>query len=336
MEMMTAALMMQTGGPEVLEIGRTAVPELPSSSHIRVRLRAAGINPIDTKLRKNGTYFPGNFPVILGCDGAGEVEAVGSAVTRFKAGDEVYFFNGGIGGEPGNYAQYTTIHQDYAAIKPKSLSMVEAAALPLVLITAWEALFDRTGTKGGDTVLIHAAAGGVGHIAVQLAHHAGARVAATVSNEEKAAFVQSLGAEHIIPYTERDFVDEVLQWTSQQGVDTVFDTVGGETFCKSFAAGRVYGKVVTLLQTACEADAIKTARLRNQSIIYELMLTPLVLGMHEARCAQRQILEEGAKLVEAGKLTVAVNQTLPLEKAAEGHRLIEAGHIAGKIVLQVG
>jgi NADPH2:quinone reductase len=335
MEMMTAALMMQTGGPEVLETGRIAIPELPSPSHIRVRLRAAGINPIDTKLRKNGTYFPGKFPVILGCDGAGEVEAVGSAVTRFNAGDEVYFFNGGIGSEPGNYAQYTTIHQDYAAHKPKQLSMAEAAALPLVLITAWEALFDRTGTKAGDTVLIHAAAGGVGHIAVQLAHHAGARVAATVSNEEKAAFVGSLGAEHIIRYTERDFVDAVLQWTNQQGVDVVFDTVGGETFCKSFAAGRVYGKIVTLLQTACEVDAIKTARLRNQSIVYELMLTPLVLGMHEARCAQRRILEEGAKLAEAGKLKITVNQIVPLDQAAEAHKLIESGHTVGKIVLQI-
>lgn len=333
---MKAILMNAPGGPEVLQAGEIPLPELPSPSHLRVRLKAADVNPIDTKLRRNGTYFPDRLPTVLGCDGAGVVESAGLAVTRFKPGDEVYFFNGGIGGEQGNYAEYTVIHEDCAAAKPQNLSMVEAAAVPLVLITAWEVLHDRAQLKAGQTVLIHAAAGGVGHVAVQLARELGARIAATVSSEEKAAWVRKLGAERIIQYTREDFVQAALDWTGGHGVDAVFDTVGGETFCRSFAAARVYGKIVTLLQTDCSAGQIKLARLRNQSIHYELMLTPAHLGLHQARIAQTRILEAGARLIEAGKLKIEVSKTFPLEQAAEAHRLIEEGHTAGKIVLEIG
>lgn len=333
---MKAILMNAPGGPEVLRAGELPLPELPSPSHLRVRLRAAGVNPVDTKLRQNGTYFPDRLPTVLGCDGAGVVKSAGSAATRFKPGDEVYFFNGGIGGEQGNYAEYAVLHEDCAAAKPKNLSMAEAAALPLVLITAWEALHDRAQLQAGQTVLIHAAAGGVGHVAVQLARALGARVAATVSSDEKAAWVEKLGAEKIIRYASEDFVQAVLDWTEGGGVDAVLDTVGGETFCRSFAAAKVYGRIVTLLQTGCDAGQIKLARLRNQSIHYELMLTPAYLGLHEARIAQTRILEAGARLVEAGRLKVEVSRTFPLEQAAEAHRLIEEGHTAGKIVLEIG
>ncbi|MBU1690301.1 MAG: zinc-dependent alcohol dehydrogenase family protein [Gammaproteobacteria bacterium] len=330
---MKAILMNAPGEPEVLQAGEIPLPELPSPSHLRVRLHAAGVNPIDTKLRKNGTYFPDNLPTVLGCDGAGVVESVGLAVTRFKPGDEVYFFNGGIGGEQGCYAEYTVIHEDCVAARPKILSMAEAAALPLVLITACEALHDRLQLKVGQTVLIHAAAGGVGHVAVQIAKEMGVRVAATVSSEEKGAWVSQLGAEKIILYTSEDFVQAALDWTDGQGVDAVFDTVGGDTFCRSFAAARVYGKIVTLLQTDCAAGQVKLARLRNQSIHFELMLTPAYLGLHQARIAQTRILEAGAQLIEAGRLKIKVSKTFPLEQAAEAHRLIEEGHSTGKIVL---
>jgi NADPH2:quinone reductase len=332
---MKAILMTAPGGPEVLQAAEIPVPELPSPSHLLVRLRAASVNPVDTKLRKNGTYYPDRLPAVLGCDGAGVVEAVGGAVTRFRPGDEVYFFNGGIGGDQGNYAQYTVVHEAYAAAKPKNLSLTEAAALPLVLITAWESLHDRAGLKAGQAVLIHAAAGGVGHVAVQLAKNLGARVAATVSSDEKAAFVEGLGADLTINYTTEDFVQSALDWTGGAGVDAVLDTVGGETFCRSFAAAKVYGRVVTLLQTACAPDQNKLARLRNQSIHYELMLTPAYLGLHEARVAQTRILEAGARLIEEGKLKMKVSRVLPLKQAAEAHRLVEAGHGMGKIVLAI-
>lgn len=332
---MKTILMTAPGGPDVLKLAEQPVPELPGPLCLRVRLHAAGVNPVDTKLRSNGTYFPDKLPTVLGCDGAGVVMSAGAGATRFKAGDEVFFFNGGIGAEQGNYAEYAVIHQDYAVAKPKNLSMVEAAALPLVLITAWEALHDRAEIKPGQTVLIHAAAGGVGHVAVQLAREAGARIAATVSSEEKAQWARSLGAERIIRYDQEDFVAAALEWTGGRGVDAVFDTVGGDTFCRSFAAAKVYGKIVTLLQSDCTPAQTKLARLRNQSIHYVLMLTPAYLGLHEARMAQTAILEAGARLVEAGKLKVRVSQTLPLEQAAEAHRLIEAGHTSGKIVLTI-
>jgi NADPH2:quinone reductase len=335
MSNMQAIVMTRPGGPEVLELRSVAVPELPSAHHIRVRLHAAGVNPIDTKLRANGTYYPDRLPSILGCDGAGVVEAVGDQVTRFKSGDRVFFFQGGIGGEPGNYATFNTVHEDHAARMPDGLDFVEAAAVPLVLITAWEALYDRGRIGASDRILIHAAAGGVGHVAVQLARHSLARVAATVGDVDKADFVRGLGVERVIRYKEEDFVKAALDWTQGDGVDMILDAVGGETFCRSFTATRVYGQVVTLLQISCDADAIKTARVRNLGLHHELMLTPQYLGMHAARVHQCEILEEGARLIEQDKLKLLVSEVLPLARAAEAHRHLGAGHTLGKIVLRI-
>jgi NADPH2:quinone reductase len=327
--------MTRTGGPEVLELQQLPLPALPSPGHLRVRLHAAGVNPVDTKLRANGTYYPERLPAILGCDGAGVVESVGSAVTRFKPGDKVYFCNGGLGGEPGCYAEYTTVHAEYAARMPVNLDFVQAAAMPLVLITAWEALHDRVDLQRNDRVLIHAGAGGVGHVAVQLAKLADARVATTVGDNAKLQFVHDLGADRIIEYKKEDFVQATLDWTDGAGVDVTFDTVGGVTFCRSFAATRVYGQVVTLLQTNCDVDSIKLARLRNQSIHYTLMLTPQYLALHAARVHQRELLEQAARLVEAGDLWVRVSDVLGLSGAAEAHRRLGEGHNIGKIVLRI-
>lgn len=333
---MKAMLMTATGGPEVLKLSEVPMPDLPSPDHIRVKLHAAGINPLDTKLRKTAAYYPDRLPCVLGCDGAGVVESVGDDVHRFTPGDEVYFFNGGLGAEPGSYAEYTTVHQDYVAFKPRHVSMEEAAALPLVLITAWEALFNRACVAEGQSVLIHAAAGGVGHIAVQLAKQVGAQVLGTVGSTDKAAWVtQSLGADRVFVYRDVDFAQAVLDWTEGKGVDVVFDTVGGETFCRSIACTRVYGRVVSLLQNECKPEDAKLARLRNLALVSELMITPAVLDMHEARIHQRRILEEGARLIEADKLKIKVSHVLPLEEAAQAHTMIEAGHTTGKIVLKI-
>lgn len=325
---MTAA-----GGPDVLQLREMPQPDLPSPHHVRVKLVAAGINPLDTKLRTKPAYYPDKLPAILGCDGAGLVEAIGDAVTRFQPGDAVYFCNGGIGDEPGCYAEYTTLHEDYCAAKPTNISLQESAALPLVLITVWEALIARAQLQAGQTILIHAAAGGVGHIAVQLAHHLGARIAVTVSDEQKAGLAQGLSAEKIINYRKQDFVQQTLAWTNGQGADVVFDTVGGDTFLRSLNAARVGGKIVSLLSTPLQLADTQLARFRNLSLSYELMLTPQVMKLHEERIRQRKILEQGAQLVEAGKLGVLVSHKLPLENAAEAHRLIEQGGVIGKIVL---
>lgn len=331
--MMKAMLATAPGGPEVLQLRDLPLPELPSPHHLRVRLAAAGVNPVDAKLRAKPAYYPDKLPAILGCDGAGVVDQVGSAVTRFKAGDEVFFCNGGLGDEAGCYAEYTTLHEDHCAAKPAPLSMSEAAALPLVFITAWESLVERAHLQAGQRVLIHAGAGGVGHVAIQIARHLGARIAATVGDTDKAAFVRGLGAETAILYRQQDFVQAALDWSAGSGVDVVYDTVGGDTFLRSLDAARIGGHVTSLLATALSQADVQKARLRNLCLSFELMLTPQVFGLHAARTRQRQLLERAAAWVEAGQLRVHVAHTLPLAEAAEAHRLIESGHTTGKIVL---
>lgn len=325
--------MTSAGSPEVLALYDIDKPELRSPHHIRVKLVAAGVNPLDTKLRTKPVYYPDKLPAILGCDGAGTVEKIGTAVTRFKVGDTVYFNNGGLGDEPGCYAEYTTLHEDYCASSPVNLSLQDSAALPLVLLTAWEALVERVNLQAGQTILIHGAAGGVGHIAVQLAHYFKARIAVTVSSEKKAGLALGLDAEKIINYKEQDFVAEALEWTDGKGVDVVFDTVGGETFLRSLNAVRVGGKVVSLLATPLAAADVQLARMRNLTLCYELMLTPQVMKLHDERIRQRKILEQCAKLIEAGHLGVLVSYALPLAEAQQAHRLIEQGGVTGKIIL---
>ncbi len=337
---MKAILMAAAGGPGVLAQYDVEKPELPSPNHVRVKLAAAAVNPLDAKLRAKPIYHPDKLPAILGCDGAGIIEKIGSAVTRFKEGDAVFFNNGGIGGnqggEPGCYAEFTTVHEEYCAATPKNVGLQDAAGLPLVLITAWEALVERANLQAGQTILIHGGTGGVGHIALQLANHLGARVAVTVSDDKKEGLAQGLEAEKIIRYKEMDFVVDTVDWTGGRGVDVVLDTVGGDTFLRSFNAARIGGKIVTILSTPLSLEDAQLARLRNLSICYEMMLTPQVMKLHEERIRQRKILEQGARLVEAGELGVLVSYALPLNEAAEAHRLIEKGSVLGKIILTMG
>ena len=331
---MKAILMTQPGVPEVLQLQDVADPTLSSGSDILVRLKAAGVNPIDTKLRSRGTFYPDNLPTILGCDGAGIVEAVGEQVTRYKPGDEVYFCNGGIGGHPGNYAELAVVDEAFAAHKPTNISFAEAAAAPLALITAWESLFDRANLETDESVLIHAGAGGVGHVAIQLAKAAGARVITTISDDAKAGFVTELGADATVNYKQCNFADAVNTWTDGTGVDVAFDTVGGKVLSQTFEAVRYYGDVVTLLQPDADTNW-STARLRNQSICLELMLTPMHKQIYEAQIHQAEILKECAQLFEDGRLKIHISHALRLADAAEAHRLIEAGGMMGKVVLMI-
>ncbi|WON74488.1 MULTISPECIES: zinc-dependent alcohol dehydrogenase family protein [unclassified Nitrosospira] len=332
---MRAVVMNAAGGPDVLTPADIPAPVLTGPYSVLVKLHAAGVNPIDTKVRKANMYYPDKLPSILGCDGAGVVERVGSSVTRVRPGDEVYFFNNGLGGPAGAYAEYSVVQEDYLAFKPKNLSMLEAAALPVPVLTAWEALVNRGHLGEGESTLIHAGAGGVGHIAIQLAHYLNAPVATTISSPEKARFAQALGAERTIDYTREDFVEAATNWTHGEGVRLVMDTVGSQTFCKSFGATRLYGRMVTLLSTTCEMAHTNTARLRNLSIGYVQVAAPLYFGLHSARLVQTRILEHCAILFEQGALKVHISEVLPLEQAADAHRIIEAGHAMGKIVLQI-
>jgi NADPH:quinone reductase len=229
---MRAVLMISVGGPEVLQFAEVPEPELTGDHDVLVRLKAAGINPVDYKLRAGGTI--GVLPAVLGWDGAGIVESVGPSVTRVRPGDEVYFCDGGFGPAPGTYQELKVVDERYLARKPASLSFVEAAAAPLVTITAWEALHGRARIEAGQTVLVQAGAGGVGHMSVQLARLAGARVATTVTPGRKTELAASLGAELCIDYQREDVGEKLRAWTGQDGADVVHDTVGGKTFTASF------------------------------------------------------------------------------------------------------
>lgn len=326
---MTAA-----GEPQVLQIQDIPAPTIQQETELLVQVVAASINPIDTKLRSRGTFYPEQMPAVLGCDGAGIVQAVGRRVSQFKVGDEVYFCNGGLGAGTGNYAEFAVVDAAFAAHKPQSLSFSEAAAAPLVLITAWEALYDRCQLQPGRTVLVHAGAGGVGHVAIQLAKLAGASVCTTVSTEEKAEFVRQLGADRPILYTQTDWVQDVMTWTHGEGVDLSFDTVGGSVLSQSFAATRVYGDVVTLLAPDENTDW-KTARQRNLRLSFELMLTPMLIGLSAAQRDQAKILQQCARLFDQEQLKIHVAQTFPLAAAAMAHQCLEVGSTTGKLVLMI-
>ena len=332
---MQAIHMTATGAPEdVLQLVDIPEPEINAPDQIKVQLRAAGINPVDTKLRSRGVFFSDALPAILGCDGAGIITAVGNEVSRFQTGDAVWFCHGGLGGAPGNYAEYTVLPGAEAELMPASLDFTEAAALPLVLITAWEALFDRGRLQQGQTVLIHAGAGGVGHVAIQLARSVGARVATTVSTAEKAEFARTLGADRAILYTDEDVHTAVMEWTGDRGVDVVLDTVGGDTFRDSLELASVYGQVVTLLDPGNDVSW-GTARSKNLGIHFTLMLTPMLQDLPEARRHQGEILNHCSQLISDGKLQVHIAEVLPLPEAARAHAVIEAGHVQGKIVLSM-
>jgi NADPH2:quinone reductase len=330
---MKATMMTAVGGPGVLELHDIAEPVISTATQIKVRLKAAGVNPVDTKIRRNGLLFDNALPAVLGCDGAGEVVETGSAVSKFKPGDKVWFCHGGLGREQGNYAEYTVIDQRWASLMPQTSSFIEAAAMPLVLITAWGALFDRGGLQAGQTVLIHAGAGGVGHVAIQLAKLKGARVITTVSSEQKAEFVKTMGADEAILYTQGGFVDAVNTLTGGKGADLVFDTVGAEVFKDSIPATAHFGRLVTLLDPG-ELN-LGEARMRNLLIGFELMLTPMLRDLPEQRDKHVAMLNQCAEWVDKGLLKTHISKQLPLAEAATAHQLIETGHSSGKIVLTI-
>ena len=329
---MRAILMTAVGGPEVLKLEDLPEPEITGEHDVLVRLRAAGVNPVDYKLRSHGTF--GNaLPAILGWDGAGVVERAGPAVTRVWPGEEVYFCDGGFGPAPGTYAELKVVDERYLARKPERLSFVAAAAAPLVTITAWEALRERARVSADQTVLVQAGAGGVGHMSVQIARLAGARVATTVSPGAKTALAAALGADLCIDYTHEDVAEKLRAWTGTDGADVVHDTVGGKTFTSCFSLTRPYGDLVSNVESQWEPEVITTLRNRNLRVSFTWMPAPSVFGWPEHRERQRVILEQAAGHFDAGELRVVVGATFPLEHAADAHRALEAGQVIGKAVL---
>jgi len=330
---MKAMLMTAVGNPDVLKFQDIKAPEITEATQIKVKLQAAGVNPVDTKIRRNGIFYDNPLPTVLGCDGAGVVVETGTEANLFKAGDKVWFCHGGLGREQGNYAEYTVLDERWVSLMPDIFSFAEAAASPLVLITAWGALFDRGGLQDGQTVLIHAGAGGVGHVAIQLAKLKGAKVITTVSSGQKAEFVKSLGADETIIYTQNGFAKAVNDLTGGKGADLVFDTVGASVFKESIPVTAHFGRLVTLLDPG-ELD-LSEARMRNLLIGFELMLTPMLRDLNEARDKHVEILNQCAKWADDMLLKPHISKQLSLEEAAASHKLIEAGHTSGKIVLSI-
>jgi NADPH:quinone reductase len=328
---MKAIVMTATGNPDVLQYQDIAEPQITKPSQIKIKLAAAGVNPVDTKIRRNGIFYDLPLPAVLGCDGAGTVVETGHGANKFKIGDKVWFCHGGLGREQGNYAEYNVLDERWASLMPNNLSFTEAAALPLVLITAWGGLYDRGGLQQGQTVLIHAGAGGVGHVAIQLAKLKGARLITTVGNEEKAALVRALGADEVILYTQNDVVRSVLSLTEGKGADLVFDTVGADVFKESINATAHFGRIITLL--AVDDVDLTEVRMRNLLIGFELMLTPMLRDLDETRDKHVKILDQCALWIDDGLLKPHIGQELPLQQAAKSHQLLETGHTTGKIVL---
>jgi NADPH:quinone reductase len=331
---MRAAVMTAVGGPDVLKLEDLPEPQINGEHDVLVRLRAAGINPIDYKLRTYGT-LGGAPPTVLGWDGAGVVESTGPAVTRVRPGDEVYFCDGGFGPTPGTYAEAKVVDQRYLARKPSRLSFAEAAAAPLVTITAWEALRERARVQAGQFVLVQAGAGGVGHMSVQIARLTGARVATTVTPGRKTEIASSLGAELCIDYTSEDVGERLRAWTGQDGADVVHDTVGGKTFTASFSLVRPYGDLVSNVESPWEEEAVRATHSRNLRVSFTWMPAPSVYGWPAHRERQRAILEQAGAHFDTGDLRVEVGATFPLREAAQAHRALEAGQVTGKAVLTI-
>jgi NADPH2:quinone reductase len=315
---MKAMIIREFGGPEKFQLADMPKP-VPGPGQVLVKLKAASVNPVDFKIR----MYPSNWagvpvPAILGYDGAGVVEAVGDRVTHLKAGDEV-FYCARIHGRQGTYAEYHVEDAEIVVKKPAHLTFEEAASLPLAGMTAWDAIVTFFQTKPGDTVLIHAGAGGVGSLAVQMAKAAGARVLAT-GRKENEALIRSLGADEVIDYRTVKFEDEVNRLTGGRGVDAAYDTVGGDTVTRSIGCVRPYGKLATI--TSIEGS-INGMQSRNQTLYFGFMerTEPKIRAL--------------ATLAERKQIRPLVDSVFPLEQVADAHRKIEAGGMKGKIVIRI-
>ncbi|CUT15021.1 Bifunctional protein zinccontaining alcohol dehydrogenase quinone oxidoreductase NADPHquinone reductase EC 111 Similar to arginate lyase [Bradyrhizobium sp.] len=303
-----------------------STPEI-GPREVLVRIRASGINPLDTKIHAGAAAHARHpLPAILGLDLAGVIEQTGRDVSRFNRGDEVYGMTGGVGGVQGSLAEFAAVDADLLALKPANLSMREAAALPLIFITAWEGLIDRAALKAGQKVLIHGGAGGVGHIAIQIARAFGADVFATGSASQRAT-IEGFGATFI----DRDTA--IATYVAEHtGFDVVYDTVGGKVLDASFEAVRRFGHVVSALGWGTHGLAPLSFRAATYSGLFTLL--PLLSG--EGRAHHGEIMAEAARLVEAGKLLPLLDpRHFTLENVDDAYALIRDHATQGKLVVEI-
>jgi NADPH:quinone reductase-like Zn-dependent oxidoreductase len=300
------------GGPEVLQYEEAPRPKVAAATEVLIRVHAAGVNPIDWKVREGymKDFWPHEFPLILGWDLSGVVEKIGTGVSHFKKGDEVYSVPDAS--RDGAYAEYIVVRESEVALKPKSLHHVRAAAVPLAAVTAWQALFDAGQLKRGQRVLIHGGSGGVGHVAVQLAKWKGAHVLATASTKNQ-ELLRELGVDEPIDYTKQKFEDVA------RDVDLVLDLIGGETQERSWSVLKKGGSLLSLVQP----PSVEKAK---------------ALGVRAAFVAGHPSgaqLAEIAKIIDSGQLAPVIDRILPLSEVRRAHELSQSGHTHGKIVLRI-
>lgn len=313
--LMRAALLREFGPASNLNIERVPVP-LPATGQLLIKVRAAGVNPVDYKTR-TGKGLPAKeleLPAILGWDLAGEVVSLGDGVSRFNRNERVF----GMSNFPHTgqaYAEYAIVQEDEFALIPASVSNEVAAATPLAALTAWEALFDHGHLEAGQKILIHAAAGGVGHIAVQLAKWKGAYVIGTASQKNQ-GLLRELGVDMPLDYTAEDFTTGVKE------LDVVLDGIGGETSLRSIDVLKPGGVLVCLPSMYKDDPAILAKAAEKGVTVKWMMVRP-----------SGERMEQLAGLLAAGDLKVKVDQTFPLEDVAKAHEAVETGHVTGKIVL---
>ena len=315
---MKAIAIREFGGRDKLEPMDLPVPEL-GNGEVLVRVKGAGVNPVDWKIREGWLkdLFPHRFPLIPGWDAAGIVEKIGSGVTRFKVGDEIFAYGRKPVVQGGAYAEYIALTEEHMAFKPRNTTFNEAAGIPLTALTAYQALVDAARVKSGERVLIHAAAGGVGGFGVQIAKDRGALVWGTAGSRNR-DYVRSLGAERAIDYSRDDF-RKVVRSAYPDGVDVVFDCVGGDVLKKSVEIVRKGGRLISI------ADSLDEESLGRADIRFEFVFV----------APNSNELSELGQMVEQGRLKVHIEEVLPLEAAARAHELSESRHTRGKIVLSV-
>lgn len=327
---MKAMIVNSYGDDAVFEAADVAIPEV-AAGHVLVKIAASSVNTVDTMIRKMGKDLPFalDTPATLGMDFAGTVEAVGDGVDGYAIGDEVYGCAGGMSGLPGTLAEYICADSNLIAKKASNLSMREAAALPLVAITAFEGL-QRAGIKKGQKVLVHGGSGGVGHVALQLAKHFGADVYATGGGDKQMELIQRLGATPI-NYKTETVEQYVAAHTGGRGFDVVFDSVGGANMAKSFEAAALNGQVASTV-AMCELD-LTTAHFKGLSLHVVFMLIPMMHN-HE-RQAHAEILRSLTQIVEAGGLKPVLDETnYSLAEAGKAYARLESGKAMGKVVIE--
>jgi NADPH:quinone reductase-like Zn-dependent oxidoreductase len=310
---MRAVAINEWGGPDKLELVDVEPPPVAPDG-VLLRIRAAGLNPVDWKTRegKQAERFPYHFPLILGWDAAGVVEQVGPAVTWFKPGDEVFGYLRRHDLQYGTYAQYTTAPEGFFAPKPPSLSFAEAAAVPLAALTAHQGL-EALGLRGGETLFIAGGSGGVGHFVVQLAHARGARVIASASARNQ-DFLRDLGAEPV-DYADGDVTARVRELAGDHGVDAAFDIFGGDDQERALDLLRPGGRIVSIIAPPNPRDHVESHYVFVRPSGYDLA--------------------EMSELIADGQLRPHVDETYPLERAAEAMDRLQDGHVRGKLVLTI-